>query len=305
MIGRIVGRRSARIAATLLLADLLAACSARSSSPAAEAAAAGDPSGLSAAPSDVLVAGTVWPAETARQIAPYYVLTPIEAGQTSVVPAAGPPARTAQTFVVLGDSLSVWAFSAHGTTPASGHAWPSLLAAQAPDLKLVFNAGVPGNNTTQMVARYRRDVQAHHPDVLFVMGGTNDIGERYCTCTVINNVRLIVKAAKSNGITVVLISIPPNNTSSMRTPIRKVNAALAALAMTEGVAFVDVYSALVGARGHLASGYAARDGLHLTALGQSVLASTLYKSLASLGLVQSPDEDLAAPALRLSSTGGR
>jgi lysophospholipase L1-like esterase len=38
-----------------------------------------------------------------------------------------------------------------------------------------INKGVPGNTTTQMLARFQTDVIDLHPDVVHIMGGWNDI----------------------------------------------------------------------------------------------------------------------------------
>lgn len=43
------------------------------------------------------------------------------------------------------------------------------------DFVFVSNAGSPGNTTPQMLARMDADVIAHHPDLVFLMAGTNDI----------------------------------------------------------------------------------------------------------------------------------
>lgn len=211
------------------------------------------------------------------------------------VPLGGPastaaPAPAPRTFVVLGDSLSVWAFAPHAARASTTGAWPSVLAGLDGDLRLVHNAGVPGNTTAQMLARLRRDVFAHHPDMLFVLGGTNDAGDDFAVSTTVANVRKIVEAAKAQGIEVVLLTIPPNNAlpCSRLARLRETNAALITLGKTEGITVVDVYSALASASGRLPAAYVAADGLHLSTRGEEVVAATVY---ARLTAAPTPERD--------------
>ena len=182
---------------------------------------------------------------------------------------------------MLGDSLSVWAFAPHAARASTTGAWPSVLAGLDGDLRLVHNAGVPGNTTAQMLARLRRDVFAYHPDMLFVLGGTNDAGDDFAVSTTVANLRRIVEAAKAQGIEVVLLTIPPNNAirCSELARLRETNAALIALGKTEGITVVDVYSALATASGRLPAAYVAADRLHLSARGEEVVAATVYERL--------------------------
>jgi lysophospholipase L1-like esterase len=47
----------------------------------------------------------------------------------------------------------------------------------------------------------------------------------------------------------------------------------------EGIAVVDIYSALANAEGRLPAAYAAADGLHLSMRGEQVVADTVYARL--------------------------
>jgi lysophospholipase L1-like esterase len=145
----------------------------------------------------------------------------------------------------------------------------------------VNNAGIPGNTTSQMLSRLGRDVLAYKPDLLFVMGGTNDIGLDMSIANAVANIRRIVDTARANGITVVLMTVPPvDGDYAYRTANRaEYNADLATLAGQEGIMLVDVFSALVTEDGSLVPGYAAFDGLHLSQLGEQAVAETVYLSL--------------------------
>jgi len=196
----------------------------------------------------------------------------------STVPSAAP-----RRFVVLGDSLSAWAFAPGSASPSTGGAWPEMLATEDPALILVNNAGVPGNTTAQMLARLQSDVLAFTPDLLFVLGGTNDIGYDVPASAVIANITQIVETAKARGIDVVLLTIPPANgqTELRRQARRDINADLATLAADEGILLVDVFSTLASPDENLADGYAAIDGLHLSIRGEQALADAVYRALKS------------------------
>jgi lysophospholipase L1-like esterase len=193
---------------------------------------------------------------------------------------AGSPAPP-RTFVVLGDSLSVWAFAPGASHPCKTCAWPTLLAVHQADFTLVHNGGVAGNTTTQMVARIRRDVLAYHADLLIVLAGTNDVGDDYYVSSTLANIRTIERSARTHGYAVVLLTMPPNNadTAGRLARLRATNAALFKMSKVEGFAVIDIYSPLATASGHLRPGYAAADGLHLSIAGEQKVAETVYAAL--------------------------
>ena len=203
-----------------------------------------------------------------------------DAGASPLIQDVGPE-RTPRTFVVLGDSLTAWTFAPGSRTPSTSGTWPALLAGLTDHLTLVHNAGVPGNVTGQMLSRLRRDVFAYSPDILFVMGGTNDIGSHVAVPTIVGNLRKIVDQAKARGIRVVLLTIPPNNTlySWERRRMLQANAAIKQLAAQEHVRCIDVFTVLANRDGRLKTPFAARDHLHLTNEGEAELAETVYRAL--------------------------
>jgi acyl-CoA thioesterase I len=182
---------------------------------------------------------------------------------------------------VLGDSLSAWAFAPGSACGSASGTWPRVLAAMDSGLTLVHNGGVPGNTTSQMLARMQHDVLAYHPDVLFVLGGTNDVADDFAVSKTVANIRRIAQTATADGIEVVLLTVPPND--AMRgwelTRLREINAELLALGRAQGIVVVDVYAALASAGGRLPTAYAAADRLHLNLRGEATLAATVYAAL--------------------------
>lgn len=186
-----------------------------------------------------------------------------------------PTPRKVYTFVALGDSLT----SGYGD---SGPSWPSRLDTQDPYLRLLHNAGVPGDLTSGMRSRLSSDVVAYKPDVVFVMGGTNDIGHYVSAATTIANLRAIIVAAKAKGITVVLMTIPPDSYPAWAGQINSLNSQIVHLANSYVLAVVDVHAALSTSDGVYVDKYTV-DGVHFSALGAQVVANTVQARVKRYG----------------------
>jgi len=80
----------------------------------------------------------------------------------------------------------------------------------------VINAGIGGNTTSDLLKRIEKDVIKQHPDLTILMVGTNDMlnsrkmisYQKYS-----DNLNLIVKKLKAEGIEVLLMSPPPVDSS--------------------------------------------------------------------------------------------
>jgi lysophospholipase L1-like esterase len=179
-----------------------------------------------------------------------------------------------RTFVALGDSLTAW---------PSSNPWPSRLDAADAALTLVGNAGVPGNTTSQMRARLATDVYAHKPEVLFVLGGTNDLGYGISESAIIANLRAIVVDAKAHKIMVILINVPPDSYTNMVPKIKSLNAAILKLGNSQRVNVIDIYGVLANGDGVFQPRYTS-DGLHFSDLGCQTAANTIRTRIRRLGL---------------------
>jgi lysophospholipase L1-like esterase len=201
------------------------------------------------------------------------------ATQAPLIQDLTPPGKP-RRFVVLGDSLSYWAFPQSSSRPSAA-AWPYVLDSLASDLVLVHNSSVPGNTTSQMLARLKRDVFAYHPDVLFILGGTNDVSFDWPVATTVANLRAIIRSAKARGIEVVVLTVPPSNQlySHEVRRLLQVNGGLKRVAAAEGVRVIDVFAALTNGNNYLPNAYVARDHLHLTVRGERVVAETVCQAL--------------------------
>ena len=177
------------------------------------------------------------------------------------------------SFVTLGDSLTAWPV---------GDPWPTRLDAEDARLHLAHNAGVPGDLVSDMLARLQRDVFDHNPDVLFILGGTNDIGRGYGMTTALANLKKIIIAAKAKKIRIYLITLPPTGSSRMAASINEFNAALVHLGNSNRLVVINIHDVLSTSSGVYVKKYTI-DGIHFTSLGAQVVANTIYARVHRLG----------------------
>ena len=83
-----------------------------------------------------------------------------------------------------------------------GPAWPPRLDGLDANLRLVNNAGKPGDRTAGMLSRLDRDVFPYSPNVLFVLGGTNDLGTGVSEATAIANLKALMLLFNQQGLSV-------------------------------------------------------------------------------------------------------
>jgi len=72
-----------------------------------------------------------------------------------------------KTIVCHGDSLT------EGSDLSPHYAWPRLVENQV-NVKVV-NSGIGGDTSGGLLARFYPDVVRHKPDMVLIMGGTNDL----------------------------------------------------------------------------------------------------------------------------------
>ena len=139
----------------------------------------------------------------------------------------------------------------------------------------LFNAkrlgrGIGGQTTAQMLVRFRADVVALKPRTVHIMAGTNDVAGNGGPTTeraFQDNIRAMVEIARTNGIRVVLASIPPAAKFIWRPEIKpaaqivRLNAWLREFAARERLQFIDYHSVLATSEGAMKPTFAI-DGVH-------------------------------------------
>ncbi len=282
---RITPKEGRRRELAIVLALLLAATAVSASLPGGWTTATPSPSPVMLAmaeTSDPTPTGTPSPTPTPTPTptstpTPTPTATPTPTPTPTATPTPAPvkaptkaPAKTATvySFVALGDSLT----SGYNDP---GPAWPSRLDSEDANLVLYHNAGIPGDLTSGMLSRLDRDVFAYSPKVLFILGGTNDLGHGVAESTVVANLRAIIAKAKAHGIKIFLITVPPNSSSAMTAKIDSLNAAILHLANSYAIVLIDIHTPLSASNGLILSKYTV-DGLHFNGAGAQLVANTIY-----------------------------
>ena len=145
-----------------------------------------------------------------------------------------------------------------------------------------IDAGVAGDTTDQMQQRFASDVLSQNPDIVVILGGTNDL--RLYESPSIDNIAAMADAAATAGIHVVIGTVPPSElwlgstflTQAETGPaIGRFNSQLVQLAFAQGYTLVDYWSAMVNADGSPNENLFLSDHIHPNADGYAVMWAVL------------------------------
>lgn len=184
-------------------------------------------------------------------------------GRYRAANAALPPATVHPRVVFMGDSITQGWFDLAPSFFKPGR----------------IGRGIGGQTTPQMLLRFRQDVIELHPDVVQIMGGTNDIGGNTGPMSLAetqSTIMSMTELAQAHGIRVILASVPPADhfpwrpglTTAPR--IAAMNAWLRAYAARSGSTYADYWRALHDGDALRAS--LTSDGVHPNAAGYAVMA---------------------------------
>lgn len=155
----------------------------------------------------------------------------------------------------MGDSITAW--------------WTTLPAAD-------INAGVSGNTTVQMLARFDTDVikAVPTPGIVVILGGINDMFQQGSGAN-IESIKAMAAAATMQDMRVILCSVMPEDAPLLdgvvtQAQIEQFNSELIALAQSKGYEYADYYDAFLNADGSIRDDLL-KDGLHPNAAGYAVM----------------------------------
>lgn len=111
-----------------------------------------------------------------------------------------PRLNAADTIVAFGDSLT------YGTGAETQAAYPAALSSlvQHP----IINAGVPGETTADAIARLPQVLNQHHPKLVLLCLGGNDMLRQQPATAIAENLRTMIRVIQARGASVVLIGVP-------------------------------------------------------------------------------------------------
>jgi lysophospholipase L1-like esterase len=189
--------------------------------------------------------------------------------------------RPGNRVVYLGDSIT--AASWQNSTNTQGSSFP-LYAQMISGGRVLTarNAGVSGDRSDQMLARFDTDVAPYAPNAVMITAGRNDIAQAVTLATFRTNILAIVAKIRALGAVPVIGLIPPTNTGAQHVDTIKFNTWLKYYAATNGIAVVDFYNLLVDpVNGNYLAGYYS-DGLHPSHAGYLAMGQLVSDKLAPL-----------------------
>ncbi len=195
--------------------------------------------------------------------------------------------------ICFGDSLTAGFQSPTRDNP-TGQETPygQFLQSHVGDGVQVRISGICGELTGEMVLRFSRDVLAHQPRYVLILGGTNDLGWNASPSEIMGNLATMYEQTLAMGgvpIPVTVPSIRVEDTSGSQEGQQCVAAHLARRsqlnkliqdhACSKGIACVDLFTVTVEPEsGQLASIYS-NDGIHLTTAGYRLFAEYVARIL--------------------------
>ena len=174
------------------------------------------------------------------------------------------------------------------------------------------NRGIHGQNTMQMLGRFRQDLLTLNPRGVVIHGGTNDISAEISLNQIEDNLAMMAELAKAHGIKVAIAAVlpvsdyhkaidPSYEVTKARPPVSIValNKWIEAYCKAEGHIFADYYAATVDTSGQLRVDFS-DDGLHPNAKGYRAMSPVV---LAAAGKLLAGAEDPAAGKKRSGILG--
>jgi lysophospholipase L1-like esterase len=186
-------------------------------------------------------------------------------------------------FMAFGDSITCGSGSSSEST-ATGY--PKLLETK---LKQHYdgyfhsiNAGVSGEDTYQGFERFARTLDATNPDLVLLMEGTNDHGDRTSFDEIEENLRNMVRTALGRGIQVIIATIPPvianqyRDRSAQMARITAFNPRIYAIAADFNIPVARVFEAITAVPGWESRLMEQRSANHPNDAGYQVVRDAFY-----------------------------
>ncbi len=107
---------------------------------------------------------------------------------------------TNATILAFGDSLT------YGTGTSRDKAYPTVLERLIN--RTVINAGIPGEISKNGLTRLPALIKKHHPDLIIICHGANDILRKLNLTKTRNNIQQMINLARHYNSDVVLIGVP-------------------------------------------------------------------------------------------------
>ena len=149
--------------------------------------------------------------------------------------------------------------------------------------------GISGEETSQMLLRFRADVLDIGASIVVILAGINDIamnlGDPYSEELTYANILSMTDLAWQNGVRPVICSLLPSyrlgwrpEVSDVLEKVRSLNARLQTYCNRHGITYIDYGAVLMGPDGKILPAYSS-DTVHPNAEGYAVMEKLLLESL--------------------------
>lgn len=161
--------------------------------------------------------------------------------------------------------------------------WARLCSATGQRMSMLYNAGVGGQTSTQILARIQTDVIDRAPGYCVIGGVTpNDTSVSMALATRKANIVAMVDACLAANIQPILATSCPHDTTATRDELIKMNAWLAGYAELHGYPLLDLYTPLADSADSTYASANTSDGTHPNAIGTEVLVAALTDTITEL-----------------------
>lgn len=192
-------------------------------------------------------------------------------------------------ILCTGDSLT------QGSDIEPAYTWTTLLGNHlgVP----VINTGIGGDTTAGILSRFPLDLSHHQPDIVLIMGGTNDLWWGLDLQLIIANISAMVHQARHHDIAAVIglplpICVedagnqdwepPPKGYAHLYSRIRALSGALEKCAGQWEVPVADYHRLFVDESGNINPAMLLQDGVHASRSGHRAMAGCAGRVLKDL-----------------------
>lgn len=183
-------------------------------------------------------------------------------------------------IVALGDSITIGNADLVNQAFGDNSYFQQLIVRSNGMIRYVYNAGIAGERTDQMLARIQADVISKKPDMCIILGGTNDVSQSIPIATTRSNIEKMITILLDNNILPVLCKLTPRNGTTYDLGTSTVNLNVVDLARKYKLPLIDFYSAVTTNTGDFISNPAyTTDGTHPTAIAAKQMAIKAWNTL--------------------------
>jgi lysophospholipase L1-like esterase len=185
------------------------------------------------------------------------------------------------SIVCIGDSLTM-GYQNPFLNPLTVEETPytDVLKGKLGERAKIYNKGLCGELTRDMLHRFERDVISHQPNYVIILGGSNDLGWGFPPKEICKNLVEMYKQARTAGIEPIACTVPSILTFDDLIPARKkLNSLIKEHAKKQRILCVDLFSALSHPKTKRLREEFSSDGLHLSKEGYTVMGETIWREL--------------------------